>query len=103
MAYPFSKNLFSRYHHLFAEALQEELMKQYTKQEIKSLVEKTVQLIYGKGDYTSAIELALKHHLYEQAQQWISHHLGSTFFIRSNCNFHALVTTAKRQSTNSPL
>lgn len=82
-----SSKLVFRYHHLFAEALQEELMKQYTEQEIMSLVEKTVQLIYGKGDYTSAIELALKHHLYEQAQQWISHHLVQLFLSGQTATF----------------
>ncbi|WP_313893186.1 LuxR C-terminal-related transcriptional regulator [Psychrobacillus sp.] len=70
----FSKPVF-RYHHLFAEALQAELFKQYSSQEIKLAIEKAAQLIYMQGYYVSAIELALKHKLYEQAQLWITKHL----------------------------
>ena len=70
-----SSKLIFRYHHLFAEALQAELFRQYSALEIRSIVEKAAQLIYKQGDYTSAIELAFKYNLYEQAQLWITKHL----------------------------
>lgn len=70
-----SSKLIFRYHHLFAEVLQAELFRQYSPLEIRSIVEKAAQLIYKQGDYTSAIELAFKYNLYEQAQLWITKHL----------------------------
>ena len=82
-----SSKLVYRYHHLFAEALQAELMKQFTAQEIHVLVERTIQLIYAKGDYTSAIELALKHHFYEQAQTWMTIHLVQLFLSGQTTTF----------------
>lgn len=70
-----SSKLIFRYHHLFEEALQAELFRQYSAQEIQSIAKKAAQLIYMQGDYTSAIELAFKYNLYEQAQIWITKHL----------------------------
>lgn len=70
-----SSKLVFRYHHLFAEALQAELFRKYSAQEIQSIAKKAAQLIYMQGDYTYAIELALKHDFHEQAQLWISKHL----------------------------
>ncbi|KOS69080.1 hypothetical protein AEA09_11355 [Lysinibacillus contaminans] len=82
-----SSKLVFRYHHLFAEALQAELFKQYSAQEIQSIVKKAAQLIYMQGDYTSAIELALKHDLHEQAQLWMSKHLVQLFLSGQTATF----------------
>lgn len=118
-----SKPVF-RYHHLFAEALQAELLRQYSTEEIQSIVEKAAQLIYIQGDYTSAIELALKHNLYEHAKLWISKHLmqlclsgqTETFMrwlqqLRSNhqtvpyemliLGYHNAITTLELETANS--
>ena len=64
-----------RYHHLFIEALQIELMKQFSREEICTIAKKAAQLLYDYGDITSAIDLAIKYDFYELAQQWIIEHL----------------------------
>ena len=76
-----SAKLIFRYHHLFAEALQAELFRQYSAQEIQSIAKNAAQLIYKQGDYTSAIELAFKYNLYEYAQLWISKHLKQLWLL----------------------
>lgn len=82
-----SSKLVFRYHHLFAEALQAELFRHYSAQEIQSIVKKAAHLIYMQGDYTSAIELALKHNLFEQAQLWIVKHLFQLFLSGQTATF----------------
>lgn len=71
-----SKKPVFRYHHLFAEALQLELNKQYSVQQVQSIVQEVAHSIYNnQGNYISAIELALKYEQYEQAASWITEHL----------------------------
>ncbi|WP_155590675.1 LuxR C-terminal-related transcriptional regulator [Lysinibacillus cavernae] len=76
-----------RYHHLLAEALQMELSRQYSIQEIHALVLETAQFIYHQGDYISAIELALKHEQYEQAAPWITEHLVQLYLSGQTATF----------------
>ncbi len=64
-----------RYHHLFAEALQVELNKQYSVQQVQTIVQEVSHAIYNQGNYHSAIELALKYEQYNQAALWIAEHL----------------------------
>ncbi|WP_432703255.1 LuxR C-terminal-related transcriptional regulator [Lysinibacillus sphaericus] len=64
-----------RYHHLFAEALQVELNKQYSVQQVQSIVQEVSHAIYYQGNYLAAIELALKYEQYNQATLWITEHL----------------------------
>lgn len=70
-----TKNPVFRYHHLFAEALQLELNKQYSVQQVQSIVQEVSHAIYNQGNYLSAIELALKYEQYNQAALWITEHL----------------------------
>ncbi len=76
-----------RYHHLFAEALQIELNRQLSVQQVKTTVQETALLIYDKGDYISAIELSLKHELYDQAILWITTHLVQLFLSGQTATF----------------
>ena len=61
-----------RYHHLFAEALQQEFKKAYSPEGIQEIVEEAATLTYMYGDKVTAIELCLQHQLYDQAIEWIS-------------------------------
>ena len=70
-----SKKPVFRYHHLFAEALQSELNKQYSASQVQAIVDEVAHSIYKQGNYISAIELALTYAQYEQAAIWISEHL----------------------------
>lgn len=82
-----SKQPIFRYHHLLAEALQMELTKQFSKQDIHNLVLETSQFIYDQGDYISAIELALKHRQYELATPWMTNHLVQLFLSGQTATF----------------
>lgn len=68
-----------RYHHLFADALQIELKNRYSQKQILLIYQKASNLLYDKGDFTSAIELALLGQLYEQADEWMTVHLVELF------------------------
>ena len=82
-----SKQPIFRYHHLLAEALQMELTRQFSKQEIHNLVLETSQFIYNQGDYISAIELALEHGQYDQAAPWITDHLVQLYLSGQTATF----------------
>ncbi|NUU62473.1 LuxR C-terminal-related transcriptional regulator [Paenibacillus agri] len=64
-----------RYHQLFADALQLELKREISAQQLQQLVQQTANFIYDTGDYISAIELVLRYERYEIAVPWITHHL----------------------------
>ncbi|HWL26450.1 MAG TPA: LuxR C-terminal-related transcriptional regulator [Ureibacillus sp.] len=64
-----------RYHHLFMDALQNELAKRYDAHTISRIVKKAAIIYYAKGDLFPAIELALKYKLYDVATRWIEEHL----------------------------
>ena len=76
-----------RYHHLLAEALQMELSRQFTTQEIHDLVFDTAQFLHDQGDYVSAIELVLQHEHYEQAASWITEHLVQLYLTGQTATF----------------
>ena len=64
-----------RYHHLFIEALQAELIKRFNPEEISVIAKKAANILYEQGDITSAIELALKYEFYDFAQIWLLEHV----------------------------
>ncbi len=68
-----------RYHHLFADALQIELKNRYSQEQILLIYQKAASLLYNKGDFISAIELALLGQLYKQADEWMTAHLVEIF------------------------
>jgi len=82
-----SKKPVFRYHHLFAEALQLELHKQYSVQQVQAIVQEVTHSIYIQGDYISAIELALKYEQYEQAETWITVHLVQLYVSGQTTTF----------------
>lgn len=91
-----------RYHHLFTEALQAELRKRYSQEAMSSIYKEAATILYDKGDFTSAIELALNGQSYACAEGWIHAHIVEIFgsgqtstFIRwvqkllkNNCPVH---------------
>lgn len=76
-----------RYHHLLAEALQMQLSRQFSTQEIHDLVFDTAQFLHDQGDYVSAIELVLQHEHYEQAASWITEHLVQLYLTGQTATF----------------
>ena len=82
-----SKPIF-RYHHLFAHALQVELMHRYSPEVVSLLYKEAAANLREKGDFNSAIELALKGHLYEVADAWITAHLIEIFTIGQTSTFN---------------
>ncbi|WOV88063.1 LuxR C-terminal-related transcriptional regulator [Sporosarcina oncorhynchi] len=70
-----SNNPVFRYHHLFAEALQSELRRRLTAEDVSSLVQESAILLYKKGLITSAIDLCLHYELYDIAVSWMTDHL----------------------------
>jgi len=68
-----------RYHRLFKEALLEELKKRYSHNTIISLYRNAAIILCEKGDYVSAIDLALDGELYEMANEWIQTYLVEIF------------------------
>ena len=70
-----STNPLFRYHHLFAEALQSELRRRMTTEDVLSLVEESAVLLYKKGSITSAIDLCFQYELYDIAVSWMTDHL----------------------------
>lgn len=81
-----SKPVF-RYHHLFQEALQIELKRQYSNREVLEIVEHTAKLLYDNGYTNSAIELVLQYGLYELAVFWISTNLVSIYIAGHTATF----------------
>lgn len=68
-----------RYHHLFAEALQNELSNRYCQDEINTIFKETATLLFNKGDYVTAIELVLNKRDFQLAEAWITHYLVDIF------------------------
>jgi len=64
-----------RYHHLFIEALQAELLKRFNRKEISEIAKKAATILYKQGDITSAIELSLKYEFFDFAQKWLLEHV----------------------------
>ncbi|KAA0941027.1 hypothetical protein FQ087_21515 [Sporosarcina sp. ANT_H38] len=68
-----------RYHHLFADALQIEMKNRYSQETISVIYKDTAIFLHGKGDFMSAIELALFGQLHDIADAWITAHLVEIF------------------------
>ncbi len=68
-----------RYHHLFADALQIEMRNRCSRETISLIYKETANLLHDKGDFISAIELALFGQLYDIADAWITAHLVEIF------------------------
>ncbi|WP_301107126.1 LuxR C-terminal-related transcriptional regulator [Sporosarcina sp.] len=82
-----SKPIF-RFHHLFADALQVELMHRYSDEVVSLLYQDAAASLLKKGDFNSAIELALKGQLYEVADTLITAHLLEIFTIGQTSTFN---------------
>ncbi|MFZ0578532.1 MAG: LuxR C-terminal-related transcriptional regulator [Psychrobacillus psychrotolerans] len=64
-----------RYHHLFKDALRNELAKRYDAPTTKQIVKKAVFTYYAKSELIQAIELAIKYKIYDVAVSFIDEHL----------------------------
>lgn len=64
-----------RYHHLFTEALQNELVTRYDTNTITQILKKAIYIYESKGKYIHAIELAIKYKIYDVAVHLIEEHL----------------------------
>ncbi|QDQ02167.1 hypothetical protein FOH38_17645 [Lysinibacillus fusiformis] len=76
-----------RYHHLFVEALQGEFKRRFSLQQVTAFAQETATLLHDHGDFISAIELALHHHLFEQADLWITEHLVELYLSGQTATF----------------
>jgi len=70
-----STSLAYRYHHLFSNALQDELAKRFDADVIAGIVKKAAFIYFAKGELFTGVELAMKYKLYEVATKWIDEHL----------------------------
>ena len=76
-----------RYHHLFAEALQNEFKRRFSAQQGSAFAQETATLLHDNGDFISAIELALQHDFFEQAELWITEHLVELYSSGQTATF----------------
>ncbi|MEK4426857.1 LuxR C-terminal-related transcriptional regulator [Solibacillus sp. FSL K6-1523] len=81
-----AKSVF-RYHHLFAEVLQNEFKRRYSVQQVTQFASETATLLHDVGDFVSAIELALQHDFFEQADLWITEHLTELYLSGQTATF----------------
>ena len=70
------------YHPIFSNALQNEMKQHFNKAHITELYLKTANLFYGKGDYSSAIELAIENKMFDLADRWIAENILTIFLSR---------------------
>ncbi|MFD1927695.1 LuxR C-terminal-related transcriptional regulator [Sporosarcina siberiensis] len=84
-----------RYHHLFADALQLELKHRYSPEEVSLLYKEAATHLREKGDFNSAIELALKGHLYEIVDAWVTSDLIEIITRGQNSTFNRWMQTLR--------
>ncbi|WP_212391647.1 LuxR C-terminal-related transcriptional regulator [Sporosarcina beigongshangi] len=88
-----SKEPIFRYHHLFAKSLQMEFTNRYSEEVIFSTYQQAATIYHKKGDFISAIELALKGQSYEFAEEWIYASLVDVFALGQTATFIRWVQT----------
>lgn len=84
-----------RYHHLFADALQLELKHRYSQEAVSLLYKEAATHLREKGDFNSAIELALKGRLYEVVDAWITSDLIEIITRGQNSTFNRWMQTLR--------
>lgn len=68
-----------RYHHLFKEALQNELTLRYDSHTIMEIIKKVIYFYESEKKYSAAIELAINYNLYDLAAHSIEEHVLTIF------------------------
>lgn len=85
-----------RYHHLFAEALQIELRNRYPQGLVSSIILDTAKLLYSKGYFDAAIDLALQENAFNLAELWITEHLVEIFQNGETATFLGWIQTLRK-------
>jgi LuxR family transcriptional regulator, maltose regulon positive regulatory protein len=63
-----------QYHHIFRDFLVQELIQSHSKIEVIRLFSKVADQLYKRGDFVSAIEMAMQGEVFDQALKWIEVH-----------------------------
>lgn len=87
-----------RYHHLFAEALQLELKNRYTPEVVSAIIVDTAKLLYDKGDFNAAIDLAFQERAFKLAESWITEHLIEIFTNGEATTFIGWIQTLRKNN-----
>ena len=87
-----------RYHNLFSKALQDEMQQRFSEKEITDIYVKAAYIVYEEGDYSTAIELALKGKLFDVADNWIEDNLVNIFMSKQTELFMRWVLLLRKNS-----
>lgn len=82
-----------RYHQLFADALQMELRARYSKADVATIYIKAAMILYNKGNFVSAIELAIQVQNFQLAEMWITTYVTDIFASGQTAMFKQWVRT----------
>lgn len=85
-----------RYHQLFADALQIELTKRYSNEEIAQMYTEAALILFKKGNSVSAIELAIQGRNFSLAEKWMTLVITDVFKIGQTTMFSRWVRTLRK-------